>query len=271
MAGVKISFLGTGAGASIHAAHTAIVLDSPDGTKVLLDASSGNSVFRNSASIGMAPEQFRHVLLSHDHADHMLGLPLIQLVHSRANPEGPPLEVHSGPSTLENVRLLCRASTPELSINAEGATNRRGQKIYQWHPSVAGQSAQLGPNTKAACFPVDHIPGSIGWRVDCDGIPVVFSGDTVFSPSLVEAASGARVLIHEAFGTEEDRERADEAAHSVAGDVGKAASQAGVGELILTHLTGRYHENPQPLLDEVRRYYNGPVSVAHDLYQVEIS
>ena len=94
MAGVKISFLGTGAGASIHAAHTAIVLDSPDGTKVLLDASSGNSVFRNSASIGMAPEQFRHVLLSHDHADHMLGLPLIQLVHSRADPDGPPLEVH---------------------------------------------------------------------------------------------------------------------------------------------------------------------------------
>ena len=65
--------------------------------------------------------------------------------------------------------------------------------------------------------------------------------------------------------------RADEAAHSVAGDVGKAASQAGVEELILTHLTGRYHENPQPLVDEVRRYYNGPVSVAHDLYQVEIS
>ena len=74
----------------------------------------------------------------------------------------------------------------------------------------------------------------------------MFSGDTVFSPSLVEAARGARVLIHEAFGTEEDRGRADEAAHSVAGDVGKAASQAGVEELILTHLTGRYHEIPSP-------------------------
>ena len=271
MAGLKISFLGTGAGGSIHANHTAIVLDSPDGSKVLLDASSGNSVFRSAATVGMAPEQFRHVLLSHDHADHMLGLPLIQLVHTRADPDGPPLEVHSGPSTLENVRLLCRASTPGLSIDGKGATNERGQRVYQWHPSSAGQTAQLGPATTAACFPVDHIPGSIGWRVDCDGIPVVFSGDTVFSPSLVDAAQGARVLIHEVFGVEVDRERAEEAAHSVAGDVGKAANLAGVGELILTHLTARYHSDPQPLVDEVRRHYDGPVSVAHDLYQVEIT
>ena len=246
------------------------MLDSPDGTKVLLDASSGNSVFRNSASVGMAPEQFRHVLLSHDHADHMLGLPLIQLVYSRANPEGPPLEVHSGPSTLENVRLLCRVSTPELSISAEGATNRRGQKVYQWHPSVAGQSAQLGPNTKAACFPVDHIPGSIGWRVDCDGIPVVFSGDTVFSPTLVEAARGARVLIHEAFGPK--RTGSGRMKRPIPWPGRWEGRQPGRGRgADPDHLTGRYHENPQPLLDEVRRYYNGPVSVAHDLYQVEIS
>ena len=207
----------------------------------------------------MAPEQFRHVLLSHDHADHMLGLPLIQLVHSRANPEGPPLEVHSGPSTLDNVRLLCRVSTPELSINAEGATNRRGHKVYQWHPSVAGQSAQLGPNTKAACFSGRPHPRVHRLARDCDGIPVVFSGDTVFSPSLVEAARGARVLIHEAFGTEEDRGRADEAAHSVAGDVGKAARQADVEELILTPPgPAGTTKIPSPWWTRSRRYLQRP-------------
>ena len=152
MAGVKISFLGTGAGASIHAAHTAIVLDSPDGTKVLLDASSGNSVFRNSASIGMAPEQFRHVLLSHDHADHMLGLPLIQLVHSRADPDGPPLEVHSGPSTLENVRLLCRASTPNSQSTAKAQPTVGAKKFTNGIPALPAKPPHWAPPPTPLAF-----------------------------------------------------------------------------------------------------------------------
>ena len=271
MPGVKISFLGTGAGGAIVRAHTAIVLDSPDGTKTLLDASSGNTVFRNAALLGMTPEQFRRVLLSHDHVDHMSGLPLVQLVRTRADPSGPPLEVHTGPSILENVKLMCRATTPGLSVDAEGATDEDGRRVYRWHSRAPGQAVRLGPSTIAECFPVDHIAGSLGWLVDCDGLKVAFSGDTRFSPSLAEAARGARVLIHEAFGTEEDRERAEKSAHSVAADAAKTASLAGVGELILTHITGRYHADPQPLVDEARRYYDGPVSVACDLMQVEIT
>ena len=271
MSGVKISFLGTGAGGSVQRAHTAIVVDSPDGTRVLLDASSGNSAFRNAGSLGMAPGDFRHLLLSHDHADHMSGLPHIQLVHTRADPQGPPLEVHTSPDALKNVKLLCQSTSPGLSINADGATNHRGRQVYRWHPTGADQTINLGPATKAACFPVDHIPGALGWRVDCDGMAVVFSGDTMFSPSLVEATRGARLLIHEAYGTEADREGAKQSGHSVAADAGKAARQAGVAELILTHITNQYHSDPQPLLDEARRFYDGPISVAHDLYQVEVS
>jgi ribonuclease BN (tRNA processing enzyme) len=271
MSGVKISFLGTGAGGSVHRGHTSIVVDSPDGSRVMLDASSGNTVFRNSGTLGMAPESFRHVLLSHDHADHMSGLPLIQLVYSRADPQGPPLEVHTGPGPLENVKLLCQVTTPGLRIDDAGADNYGGRRVYLWHPSTPGRSVSLGPRTHAASFPVDHIPGALGWRLDCDGMTVVFSGDTMFSPDLVKAAQGARLLIHETYGTEADRERAEGAAHCVAADAGKAAAQAGVAELILTHITNQYHADPQPLLDEARQHFDGPISVAHDLYQVEIN
>jgi len=271
MPGVKISFLGTGAGGSVTRGHTSIVVDSPDGTRVLLDASSGNTVFRNAGLLGLAPETFRHVLLSHDHADHMSGLPLVQLVYSRADPQGPPLEVHTGPGALENVKLLCQATTPGLRIDGEGADNYRGRRVYLWRPSSPGLSVDLGPRTQAASFQVDHIPGALGWRLDCDGMTVVFSGDTMFSPNVVKAARGARLLIHEAYGTEADWERAQGAAHSVAADAGKAASQAGVAELILTHITNQYHADPQPLLDEASRHFDGPISLAHDLYQVEVN
>ena len=271
MPSVKITFLGTGAGGSVHRAHTGIVLDCPDGTRVLLDASSGNSVLRNATLVGMAPQDFRHLLLSHDHADHMSGLPLLQLVHSRANPDGHALEVHTNPQALDNVKLMCRAMSAGLSIHQDGATNSRGHQVYQWHPTDENQVAILGPSTRATCFPVDHIPGAVGWRIDCGGMPVVFSGDTMFSPSLVEAAHGARLLIHEAYGTEAEREGANQVAHSTAGDAAKAATLAGVEELILTHITNQYHFDPQPLLDEARQHYDGPISLAHDLRQVEVS
>ena len=266
MPSVRVTFLGTGAGGSIHRAHTAITLDAPDGTRVLLDASSGNSVLRNATLVGMEPQDFSHLLLSHDHADHMSGLPLIQLVHSRANPNGNPLQIHSSPKALESIQLLCQATSPNLSLDHEGARNLIGRQVLKWHPIDQGQSTTLGPSTSATCFPVDHIDKAMGWRVDCGGVSVVFSGDTKFSPSLVEAAKGARLLIHEAYSTESDREGADQAAHSTASDAGRAAALAGVEELILTHITNPFHFDPQPLVDEARQYFDGPVSVAHDLY-----
>ena len=40
---MTISFLGTGSGTSTNSAHTAIVYDCNDGTRLLVDANSGNS------------------------------------------------------------------------------------------------------------------------------------------------------------------------------------------------------------------------------------
>ena len=53
MTSVRITFLGTGAGNCIYRAHTAIVLDWDGGPRVLLDASSGNSLLRHGAQLGM--------------------------------------------------------------------------------------------------------------------------------------------------------------------------------------------------------------------------
>jgi len=67
MAQLRVTFLGTGAGLCIHRAHTAIVLECPGGTRLLLDAGSGNSVMRHGAAPGMMPEEFGMVLLTHHH------------------------------------------------------------------------------------------------------------------------------------------------------------------------------------------------------------
>ncbi|PKB64485.1 MAG: hypothetical protein BZY80_02730 [SAR202 cluster bacterium Io17-Chloro-G2] len=270
MPSVRITFLGTGAGESLHRAHTAITLDAPDGTRVLLDASSGNSVMRNATLAGMEPKDFCQLLLSHDHADHMSGLPLIQTMHTRASDGGDPIQVHCSSKALENLKLLFQATSPGMTLDHEGLRNSSGRQVVRWTPIDDGQQIGLGPNTSATRFPVDHIDQAMGWRVECGGVSIVFSGDTKFSPSLVDAAKGARLLIHEAYGTETSRELAEQRGHSPAADAGRAAALAGVEELILTHITNAYHIDPQPLVDEARQYFDGPVSVAYDLYQVTV-
>ena len=271
MADVNITFLGTGAGNCIYRNHTAIVLDCPDGTRLLLDGSSGNSLLRQGAAVGILAEDFDQVLLTHQHADHMGGLPFLQGQRTLVNPDGPPLRIYSTDESLDALRSLCEATRMRsISIDKEGAKDQAGRPVFQWLPTPSGHAVELGASTHASSFSVDHIDGAVGWRVECNGISVVFSGDTRFSNDLVKAAKGARLLIHEALSTEEVEETTRSRGHSTSADAGRAAALAGVKELVMTHIDSPFHADTQPLIDDARRYFDGPISVAHDLYQLSV-
>lgn len=269
MANVKITFLGTGSGNCIYRAHTAIVLDCPDGTRLLLDASSGNSLLRQGAAVGMTGTDYEHVLLTHHHGDHIGGLPFLQAERSLADLQGPPLQVYVTEESLHTLRNLCGATLLRpITVDKEGAKSMEGHQVFQWHPTESGHRLELGPTTSASCFPVDHISGAVGWRVEVGGVSVVFSGDTRFSTNLMEASRGANLLIHEALTTEADEEHAHQRGHSTSADAGRAAAMAGVAELVMTHIDSPLHFDTQPLVDDARKHFDGPVSVATDLFQM---
>ena len=270
MADIRITFLGTGAGNCIYRAHTAIVLDCADGTRVLIDTGSGNSALRHGATLNMLAEHFELLLLTHRHLDHMGGLPSLQGQRTLINPESPPINVYSTEESLIYAGRLMQVSRPALRIDQDAASTPEGHAVLRWHPTQEGVRVKLGPTTYACAFAVDHLPGAVGWRIESDGVAIVFSGDTKFSPSLPEWASNARLLIHEALSTERERERTYRRGHSTAADAGRAATLAGVSELIMTHIDSPFHFNTQPLLDEARQHFDGPVSVASDLHQVTI-
>ena len=270
MADIRITFLGTGAGNCIHRAHTAIVLDCADGTRVLIDTGSGNSALRHGATLNMRAEHFEQLLLTHRHLDHMGGLPFLQGQRTLINPQSPPITVYSTEETLLHAGRLIQLSRPALRIDQDAAYTPEGQTVLRWYPTQEGERLKLGPTTYACSFAVDHLPGAVGWRVESDGVAIVFSGDTKFSPNLPEWARDARLLIHEALSTERERERTYRRGHSTAADAGRAAALAGVSELIITHIDSPFHFDTQPLLDEAMQHFDGPISVANDLYQVSI-
>ena len=267
---MRITFLGTGAGNSSRRAHTCIAVECPDGTNLLLDASSGNSALRHSAAAGIDIRKFDDVLLSHDHPDHMSGIDFIQFDRAIFSEDMAPLRVHASYEALEGLKR--HSITTRLNIrdiSGEFGRNYEGRKLLQWMPTDHGRVIELGPRTTAWHFEADHITGASGWRVECDGKAVVFSGDTRYSPAVVKAAEGADLLIHEAFCVE-NTVLASAAGHCTGGEAGRVAAEANVTSLVLTHLTDAYHEDPHPLGVEAAQHYAGPITLAHDCLQIKL-
>jgi ribonuclease Z len=75
---------------------------------------------------------------------------------------------------------------------------------------------------------------------DRPGVSVVYCTDTVFSEAAVELARGADLLIHEATFAHSEAEMAFQRQHSTSTMAAQTAAEAGVKQLVLTHLSPRY-------------------------------
>ena len=101
------------------------------------------------------------------------------------------------------------------------------------------------------------------------GRSVVFTGDTRPCASVVAAAQGADLLIHEATFGEEEKDRAKETGHSTAREAAQVALAAHAKRLVLSHVSARYSISAEELVQEARTVFP-QTAVAKDGMTVEV-
>jgi ribonuclease BN (tRNA processing enzyme) len=95
---------------------------------------------------------------------------------------------------------------------------------------------------------------------DASGASLVYSGDTAATGHLAAIAAGADVLLCEATWGERDNGSNPPQMHLSGEEAGRAAAEAGVGRLMLTHIPP--WGDPEGALRGARRFFDGPVELA---------
>jgi ribonuclease Z len=101
------------------------------------------------------------------------------------------------------------------------------------------------------------------------GRKVVISGDTRPAQTVIDAARGADLLVHEATFADEEADRARETGHSTAREAAAVAFRAGVRQLVLTHFSARYSRDASQLLNEAKEEFDAVV-LARDGLEIEV-
>ena len=103
---------------------------------------------------------------------------------------------------------------------------------------------------------------------------VVYCTDTVFSEAAVELARGADLLIHESTFCHAEAEMAIARGHSTSTMAAQTALEAGVRQLVLTHLSPRYVPGnpvtPDDLLAEARAIFPA-TELARDFLSIDVA
>ncbi len=243
------------------------------GERLLFDCGEGTQRQLLRSAVGLI--ELQEVFFTHFHADHYLGLPgMLKTFALRGRDT--PLTIY-GPRGLKDLvgalrRVFGKLTYPvELVELRAGDVLDRGDYDLATFP-VAHRVESLGfalaEHPRPGRFDVEtadalgvpagpdrgrlqagesvELPDGRTVRPDDvlgperAGRKIVLTGDTAASQTVVEAARGAEVLVHEATFMDEERERAQETAHSTALEAAEIALEAGVGLLALTHLSNRY-------------------------------
>lgn len=282
---LELVFLGTAGALPTVDRGTSGILLIRGGERLLIDCGEGTQR-QLMRSVGLS--RIDRVFLTHFHGDHYLGLPgLLKTLSLQGRLE--PFSIF-GPPGLERLfseaaRVFGRYTYPLVLTEVEAggevqcdgyrmraAASAHGLTGVAWCLEEEARPGLFHPE-KAVALGVpagplfgrlqmgETIETAAGMRVTPGevmdetrpGRKVVITGDTRPSDGIVALARGATVLVHDSTFASSEQERAVATHHSTTREAAGVAARAGVGLLVLTHISSRH--SARELLQEAREVF----------------
>ena len=263
-------------------------------THILVDCGWGAA--RRILPSGIRPSVIDTALFTHMHTDHMTAVPDFLFLRWTAGAVTP-LRVFGPEGTAEMVEGFLLALRRDIGFRLA----HHGDKLHPDGIKVEVTEVPATPEPhgfldigglRCESFEVDHFPvvPAFGFRLSFDQRAVVLSGDTSLCDSLAAAARGADMFVCEAMNLPMMEQRiaalkaggltltagllSDVPSYHIATDqIAALARDAGVGEIVLTHIIPPIANDPGQVAAfsaGMSDVYAGPIRVARDMERVPV-
>lgn len=307
---MRITFLGTSVVPRVAQECNSVFVETGNGDSFVFDQGSGVSA--KYGAMGIPPSRMTNLFLTHLHGDHTSDI-ITLYCFGPSQDRKTPLNVY-GP-TLSG---LPDPSTGEIVDDGTKAFCSSLKKLMYWHEqSFSFLSTGFGPGNdgfdivahelpwesvggtayekngvKITHFPAAHTRnGSISYRLDWNGLSMVFTGDTKPNDYVISQAKGVDVLIHEMVvppdvwasknsGLEpgdsgwdvalQTAQSVQDSSHTPQKALGYILSQTEPRLGVATHFQAN-DDTVGPAMDDIRSWYQGPVTIATDLLVINVS
>lgn len=245
----QVILLGTGAAWSGPDRDNTFMLVRGKTTNVLIDC--GGSPTQRLGHVGVKPDQVDHIILTHNHPDHIYGFPLL-LLNAWMSGRREPINVYGLVGTLRSARKILDAL--EFNLLPDFTP-------LEYHTIVLNSLSSLPPigEFDISAAPTTHFVPTVALRITerDTGAVFAYSSDTSPNPYVVALARDAKLFMHEATTLDQPKQ-----GHSSAGEAGAEAALANVDKLVLLHLPPDVE--PQKWRDAAQKNFHGKVIVAKD-------
>ena len=269
-----VTILGSGAALPTGRRRCSAQVVNINGFKMLLDCAEGTQDRIRQHHLKL--QSLGTILISHLHGDHFFGLPgLLSTMHLCGRKEPVTVVAPKGARQVIETTFDLTGNHIGYPINFVEMDFAEGLHRVFESPRCTVDAFPILHSVPTYGFRITEVPRSGERRVE-NGERTLRSSrvytyccDTEYNESLVPYMQGADLLCLECTFADDLADLARQRQHLTAGQAGQLAAQAQPKQLLLTHISARYHE-PDLLLQQATAHFPD-TTVASDGLVVEVS